>query len=152
MKMKNSLEGIVIKWAFQVDEVLKDTSLSLFEKNNHPTPMAELKFWDDRRKNVKNIYEQMRDPRVIKIGCILEFINSVYYSTFSSTFKNIVTALHEADDITLWLKPLVRMKNLFRPLNYTNLSTHSNHTSTASKETSSSRTKRRFVHCITSSA
>lgn len=107
MKMKNSLEGIVIKWAFQIDEVLKESSLSLFDKNSHPTPMAELKFWESRRKNVKNIYDQLRDPRVKKIGCILETINSVYFTTFSSTFKQIVTALHEADDITLWLKPLV---------------------------------------------
>lgn len=107
MKMKNSLEGIVIKWAFQIDEVLKESSLSLFDKNSHPTPMAELKFWENRRKNVKNIYDQLRDPRVKKIGCILETINSVYFTTFSSTFKQIVTALHEADDITLWLKPLV---------------------------------------------
>lgn len=107
MKMKNSLEGIVIKWAFQVDEVLKETSLSLFDKNNHPTPFDELKFWDSRRKNVMNIYDQLRDPRVKKIGSILELINSVYFNTFSTTFKNIVTALHEANDITLWLKPLV---------------------------------------------
>lgn len=108
--MKNSLEGIVIKWAFQVDEVLKETSVNLFDKNNHPTPTAELKFWDNRRKNVMNIYEQLRDPRVKKIGSILELIDSVYFSTFSSTFKSIVTALNEANDITLWLKPLVRFK------------------------------------------
>lgn len=105
--MKNSLEGIVIKWAFQVDEVLKESSTSLFDKNNHPTPFAELTFWENRRKNVKNIYDQLRDPRVKKIGSILELINSVYFNTFTQTFKAIVTALHEADDITLWLKPLV---------------------------------------------
>lgn len=107
MKMKNSLEGIVIKWASQIDEVMKDTSQSLFEKNNHPTPRAELNFWENRRKNVMNIYNQLRDPRVKAIGSILEMINSVYFNTFSSTFKSIVTALHEANDITLYLKPLV---------------------------------------------
>ena len=105
--MKNSLEGIVIKWASQVDEVMKETSLTLFDKNNHPTPRAELKFWENRRKNVMNIYEQLRDPRVKKIGSILELINSVYFHTFTNTFKSIVTALHEANDITLYLKPLV---------------------------------------------
>jgi dynein heavy chain, axonemal len=105
--MKNSLEGIVIKWAFQVDEVLKENSSSLFDKNNHPTPMAELTFWENRRKNVKNIYDQLRDPRVKKVGSVLELINSVYFNTFTNTFKAIVTALHEANDITLWLKPLV---------------------------------------------
>lgn len=107
MKMKNSLEGIVIKWAFQIDEVLKESSHSLFDKNNHPTPMAEVRFWENRRKNIMNLYEQLKDERVKKIGSILEKIQSVYYKTFSQTFKNVVTALHEADDITLWFKPLV---------------------------------------------
>lgn len=107
MKMKHSLEGIVIKWAHQIDEALKKTSLSLFDNNNHPTPFDELRFWDIRRKNLMNIYDQLRDPRVEKIGSILELINSVYFNTFSSTFKNVVTALHEANDVTLWLKPLV---------------------------------------------
>jgi dynein heavy chain, axonemal len=117
MKMKNSLEGIVIKWAFQIDEVLKETSLSLFDKNNHPTPMAEIRFWENRRKNVMNLYDQLRDPRVKKIGSILELIHSVYFKTFSQTFKNVVTALHEANDITLWLKPLVR-KTLYHAIFY----------------------------------
>lgn len=121
MKMKNSLEGIVIKWAFQIDEVLKETSLSLFEKNNHPTPFDELRFWDNRRKNVMNIYDQLRDPRVKKIGSILEQINSVYFNTFTTTFKNIVTALHEANDITLWLKPLVSFQQHFQALLKINL-------------------------------
>lgn len=107
MKMKNSLEGIVIKWASQVDEVMKESSMSLFEKNHHPTPFAELKFWDNRRKNIMNIYDQLTDPRVKKIGSILEMIDSVYFNTFSNTFKSVVTALHEANDITLYLKPLV---------------------------------------------
>lgn len=154
IKMKNSLEGIVIKWAFQIDEVLKETSLSLFDKNNHPTPLAELNFWENRRKNVMNIYDQLRDPRVKKIGSILELINSVYFNTFSSTFKGIVTALHEANDITLWLKPLVIMKKFFIVYQIFTvlISFHRVHTLSASRKTISLRMKRRFGRCITSSA
>lgn len=114
MRMKHSLEGIVIKWACQVDEVLKATSLSLFDKNNHPTPMAEVNFWATRRKNVLFIYNQLIDPRVKKVGSILELIDSVYFSTFSSTFKKVVTALHEANDISLYLFPLVRFRTSFQ--------------------------------------
>ena len=106
--MKNSLEGIVIKWHSQVDIVLKDTSANLFNRNANPTPMAEITFWENRRKNIANIYEQLTDPRIKSIGNILEKINSVYTSIFCSTLKDTVTALPEADDITLWLKPLVR--------------------------------------------
>lgn len=106
--MKNSLEGIVIKWHAQIDKILKDSSANLFNRNLNPTPSEEVKFWNKRRSNVSNIYDQLTDPRVKSIGNILEMINSVYTSTFFTTFKDVVTALHEADDVTLWLKPLVR--------------------------------------------
>lgn len=105
--MKNSLEGIVIKWHAQIDKILKDSSANLFNRNLNPTPTEEVKFWNKRRSNVSNIYDQLTDPRVKSIGNILEMINSVYTSTFFTTFKDVVTALHEADDVTLWLKPLV---------------------------------------------
>lgn len=136
MKMKNSLEGIVIKWACQVDEVLRETSTSLFDKQNHPTPLAELKFWNDRRMNVKNIYKQLCDERVKKIGRILELINSVYFGTFTSTFKNVVTSLYEVDDITLWLKPLVSIsiENILNKLTVFD-SIHSKRTLNESKKT-----------------
>lgn len=106
IKIKNSLEGIVIKWHSAIDNVLKSSSATLFERNSHPMPMQEIKFWEARRANIKSIYDQLTDPRVKTIGNILELIDSVYTEAFGSTFKNIVTALHEADDITLWMTPL----------------------------------------------
>jgi dynein heavy chain, axonemal len=107
--LKNSLERIVTKWAGLIDEVLKETSASLFEHDNHPTPLAELKFWNDRRKNVKNIYSQLLDPRVQTIGSILELIQSVYSRTFMDTVKSIVISLDEVNDITMYLNALVRI-------------------------------------------
>ncbi|XP_070509872.1 dynein beta chain, ciliary-like [Chironomus tepperi] len=106
IKVKNSLEGIVIKWHAQIDKILKDSSANLFNRYLNPTPMEEIKFWNKRRSNISNIYDQLTDPRVKSIGNILEMINSVYTASFFTTFKDVVTALHEADDVTLWLKPL----------------------------------------------
>lgn len=100
------MEGIVIKWHSAIDNVLKSSSATLFDRNSHPTPMQEIKFWEARRANIKNIYDQLTDPRVKTIGNILEKIDSVYTEAFGSAFKNIVTALHEADDITLFMTPL----------------------------------------------
>lgn len=105
-KIRNSIEGIVIKWHYSIDRLVKETSESLFERNSHPTPSMEIKFWEMRRRNIRNIYDQFLDPRIRAIGNILEKIDSVYYSTFSDIFKNIVLAVQEADDITLWIKPL----------------------------------------------
>lgn len=107
--MKNSLEGIVIKWTDQVNKVLEEDSKIAFENNRNPPPSAEIEFWDQRMKNLENIYVQLRDPRAKQIGCVLQAIDSVYYTSFRNTFKNVVASLHEARDITLWLKPLVSL-------------------------------------------
>jgi dynein heavy chain, axonemal len=107
MKMKNSLESIVIKWANQIGEVLKEQSAGLFKDNRHPTPREEYEFWEARMRNLENIYTQLRDPRVKQVGRVLELIDSCYFPSFHATFKNVVAALHEAQDVILYLKPLV---------------------------------------------
>lgn len=104
--MKNSLEGIVIKWASQINDVLKENSNSIF-KDDHPVPSADIDFWNLRLKNLENIYNQLIDNRIKAIAKILEAIDSVYFAAFRTAFKNIVAALCEARDITLWINPLV---------------------------------------------
>lgn len=104
--MKNSLEGIVIKWASQINDVLKENSNIIF-KDNHPVPSAEIDFWNLRLKNLENIYNQLIDNRIKAVAKILEAINSVYFAAFRTSFKNIVGALCEARDITLYINPLV---------------------------------------------
>lgn len=105
--MKNSLEGIVIKWACQINDVLKEDSSLAFKDGRHPTPIEEITFWEARQKNLRNIYTQLTEPKSRQIGVILEGIDSVYATSFKSTFKSVVQAVHEADDISLYLKPLV---------------------------------------------
>jgi hypothetical protein len=114
IKMKNSLEGIVIKWANQIGEVLKEQSTCLFKDNKHPAPSDEYEFWYARMKNLENIYTQLRDPRVKQVGRVLELIDSSYFPSFHATFKNVVAALLEAQDVTLHLKPLVCRIDKFR--------------------------------------
>lgn len=104
--MKNSLEGIVIKWASQINDVLKESSNIIF-KDNHPVPSAEIEFWNLRLKNLENIYNQLIDDRIKAVARILEAIDSVYFTAFRTTFKNIVGALCEVRDITLYINPLV---------------------------------------------
>lgn len=107
LKMKNSIEGIVMKWAEQINGILKDNSSSIFRDNPYPVPSHEITFWKSRRENLENIYKQLTDLRIKAVGSVLEAIDSVYYSPFQITFKNTVAALHEARDITLWLTPFV---------------------------------------------
>lgn len=104
--MINSLEGVVIKWTCQIDEILKQDSSTLFNGKKEPVPSDEINFWQNRLKNLENIFSQLRDFRVKQVGNILETIESVYCKSFKKTFKNVVNALDEARNITLWLKPL----------------------------------------------
>lgn len=71
LHLKASIEGIIIKWATQINEILKENSRVAFAEVDHPTPMREVEFWRDRLKNLESIYDQMRDPRVKKMASYL---------------------------------------------------------------------------------
>ena len=52
--------------------------------------VAEVKFWTERRKNLEGIYNQLRDPRVKRMGEILELSESAYFPCFKTLFRNVV--------------------------------------------------------------
>ncbi|XP_065078949.1 dynein beta chain, ciliary [Ochlerotatus camptorhynchus] len=106
--LKSAIEGVVIKWATQVNDVMLETSANAFTGGQNPVPSAEINFWNNRLKNLTYIYEQLRHERIRSMALILEFTDSAYYPCFKTLFKNVVTALAEARDITLYLNPLTR--------------------------------------------
>ncbi|KAL3288578.1 hypothetical protein HHI36_003017 [Cryptolaemus montrouzieri] len=105
--VKLEIETAVVKWSQICKEVLKENSKSAFVDGAHPTPMEEINFWQKRRKNLQNIYDQLSDPRVKKLAEYLEVTSSSYLTTFKTLFRNVVAALIEAKDITIYLKPLI---------------------------------------------
>ncbi|XP_046432396.1 dynein beta chain, ciliary-like [Neodiprion fabricii] len=106
LQLKSDIEGIVIKWATQINDILSEESTLAFNNNNHPLPNAEIDFWSLRLKNIESIYDQMRDPRVKKMVSLLELTESPYLPCFKTLFKNVVAAVIEARDVCLYLKPL----------------------------------------------
>ncbi|XP_072155544.1 dynein beta chain, ciliary isoform X1 [Bemisia tabaci] len=106
--LKSAIEGVVIKWASQINDVLNDDSSLAFANGQNPTPWAEVNFWNTRLRNLEYIYEQLRDERVQKMAIILERTDSAYCPCFKNLFRNIVAALTEAKDIVLYFKPLHR--------------------------------------------
>lgn len=54
------------------------------------------------------IYEQLRHERIKSMALILEHTDSAYFPCFKTMFKNVVTALAESRDITLYLSPLMK--------------------------------------------
>ena len=74
MAMKNNIEGIIIKWAHQVnivddiaddntdcqvDEVLSMECDKELEEGRNPGPMLEIEFWDAKCRNLESLFEQV---------------------------------------------------------------------------------------------
>nr|CAD7570912.1 unnamed protein product [Timema californicum] len=92
--------------------------LSLFQRSStsNVVLVPEVQFWNARLGNLEYIYDQLRDEKVRKMAVILEKTDSAYFPCFKTLFRNIVaasllpreTALAEAKDIVLYLKPLMK--------------------------------------------
>lgn len=102
----HSIESVVIEWSHQIRDVLKRDSSQYLSDGQHPNPFVELNFWKDKLKNLECVYDQLKTVRVTKMAKLLQQTNSVYYISFQNLFQDVVTALTEAEDINMVLKPL----------------------------------------------
>nr|CAD7428767.1 unnamed protein product [Timema monikensis] len=112
--LKSAIEGVVIKWSKQINDVLAEDSSQAFIGGQNPVPSAEVQFWNARLGNLEYIYDQLRDEKVRKMAVILEKTDNV------EAPQNLIplltgdsllpreTALAEAKDIVLYLKPLMK--------------------------------------------
>lgn len=98
LKMKASIEGVVIKWTRRLADVIGEESTRIFNQNSpksstmpdEPGPIAELEFWDTRLGNLEYIYTQLRDTRIKKMAAILEKTQSVFYPCYMKMFRDCV--------------------------------------------------------------
>ncbi|OXU27164.1 hypothetical protein TSAR_014516 [Trichomalopsis sarcophagae] len=104
--LKSAIEGVVIKWAYLVNDVVTHESSTAFDNGQNPTPYVELEYWSTRLANLRNIFDQLREDRVRKMAVILEKTDSAYYPCFRTLFANVVSSLAEAKEISLYLTPL----------------------------------------------
>ncbi|KAK2575931.1 hypothetical protein KPH14_007294 [Odynerus spinipes] len=104
--LKSAIEGVVIKWAYLVNDVVTHESGSAFENGQHPTPNVELEYWSVRSANLRYIYDQLQEDRVKKMATILEKTDSAYFPCFRTLSENVVASLEEAKEISLYLTPL----------------------------------------------
>ena len=81
MTLKNNIEGIIIKWAYQAEEVLSKDSAELLN-NGYPGPMTEIHFWEAKCTNLESLYEQMKAPTTKNMASILDVTDSAYYPVF----------------------------------------------------------------------
>lgn len=83
-------------------------------------PAQEITFWTNRKLNLQNIYEQLRESMHKALAHILERIQSVYYEPYAKAFRQLLTAWLEAQDVSLWLQPLQRQTASFNSVQFSN--------------------------------
>lgn len=111
--MENTLDGLVIKWSYQLNEVLSRMPTP-DAAGYQLTPSNEFAFWALRLRNLDNIYKQLRSPNIQTIGNILEAINSVYAASFRLVVQTAVTELNRARDVSVYLNALAPHTDIFR--------------------------------------
>ncbi len=93
------MEGVVIDWSHQVQEVLKKSSAEPLLQGNNPGPLVEIDFWVSRRADLESVVEQLYSDKVLKMSRLLEKSLSSYYPAYKSMLELIDEALIEARDI-----------------------------------------------------
>ncbi|CAG6015638.1 unnamed protein product [Menidia menidia] len=104
--LAHAIETQVISWSNTIQKILKEDSADLLATGCNPGPKAELKFWASRKKNIQSIYHQLQSPIVEMMAKMLEIMDSSYQTTIKTLLVNVFTALQEAQDIDLYLRPL----------------------------------------------
>ena len=83
----HAFETVVIEWAHQIQDVLKQKSDQQLVQGLHPDPMVELEFWKDRCANMEYIYEQVSRLRNLMTNCYI--VSSVSFRHFLLTFQTL---------------------------------------------------------------
>ncbi|CAF1677145.1 unnamed protein product, partial [Adineta ricciae] len=128
LKLVHAVESVVIEWSHQIRQVLKKDSAQPLLDGLDPLPSTEIEFWKSKRAHLESISEQLHDPRVGKMGELLDKSKSSYYPSFQQIQDDVSYALDEAQDIDTYLRPLashfeslettdfLEAKNLFKPM------------------------------------
>lgn len=95
----HTIEGVVIEWSHQVQDVLKKDSAQPLLQGKNPGPTVEIDFWIARRADLESLVEQLYSEKVLKMSRLLEKTLSSYYPAYSAMQRAIDQALDEARDI-----------------------------------------------------
>jgi len=95
----HTVEGVVIEWSHQVQEMLKKSSAEPLLQGKNPVPLVEVEFWVARRADLEYVVEQLYSEKVLKMSRLLEKSLSSYYPAYRAMLESIDEALVEARDI-----------------------------------------------------
>ena len=87
--IKSEVEGFVIKWSQEVDEVLSMESQKEIEEGKNPGPEVEIQFWQMRFANLQNLHDQLTSNLCKSMVNILKITKSGYLVLFRLLLFNI---------------------------------------------------------------
>lgn len=99
------MEGCIQKWMEQLTPLLEAEEWGKVERLSLND---EVVYWRSRCQDLENIHKQLKEPVVHKMAITLEEIGSANASIFKTLLSRVSTALSEAQEVTLYLKPLVK--------------------------------------------
>ena len=73
MQLKNNIEGIIIKWGYQTEEVLSKDSAAELAEGKTPGPLVEINFWEAKCMNLESLFEQVRVRGVPGLDTVVMF-------------------------------------------------------------------------------
>ncbi|VDN09547.1 unnamed protein product [Dibothriocephalus latus] len=100
-----AIETLIIEWSHQVYKLLLEDK-SKASADTEALPVTEVEYWNLRASDLDGINLQISSKNVQKMIQLLETHNSCYLTPFKDMYKAIVYALMEANNMTLFLKPL----------------------------------------------
>uniref|UniRef100_A0A8C6SB61 Dynein heavy chain tail domain-containing protein n=1 Tax=Neogobius melanostomus TaxID=47308 RepID=A0A8C6SB61_9GOBI len=108
-------------WDELVGEFLKQDSAELVLEQTRPLPDEEFNFWESRLQNLVFIDKQLKSPKAQQLAATVENAQSVYSSTLKQICSSVQSALKEAEDITHNLRPLQKLLEPLKTLDYSQL-------------------------------
>lgn len=116
--MQNILEGIAIKWCYQINDIVTDSTERLFKIKANPTPDIEIHFWNKRYENLENVYTQLTDHKRKLIASILERSSSIYFKAFRKMFHRALAALVQARNVKCYMNALAQPLQSIQSANF----------------------------------
>jgi len=109
----NLLENAIVHWTKQIKNVLKRDPETVLKTGDHPGPLSELEFWQNKSEDLQSICGQLGSERIKRVLKFLEQNKSTYTGPFSKLQKEVQVARNEAVEN---YKYLTTLSDLFHDL------------------------------------
>lgn len=107
---QNAIEGAVIKWSYQLDELFTHDRNTKFNLTT-ATPFDEIEYWRNRATALEQVNKQLLEGPLKRIGDLMLFINSVYSVSYKGLLETAQTELEESRDVLVFMNGLEAQLN-----------------------------------------